>query len=103
MEHVPTECDCDFVVYCLAGRAAVSRAFAELPGASNQERLVCVDFGVCTFWLFAYYERRVPELEIRFAGFHCRVFLWMDMAAYEFNFCFGPGARGGGPALAFFV
>src|SRR5882672_6032594 len=103
MEYAAAKCDWDFTVYCVAGGVAVSRPVAELFVAGDEQRFVWMDCRVGAVWIFAHHKRRIPKLEICATGFDCGIFLRLDVAADQFDFCFGAGARGGRPSLALFV
>jgi len=62
-----------------------------------------VDRGVHLVWFFAHHEHAFSKLEVCDSSFHCRLFLWMDMAEDGINFCVGVGACGRGCFLALFV
>jgi len=93
----------NFVFYGVAGRIFVSRIAAELPFASDEQRSGGVGVRVSAFWIFSRHERRISELAIRVARIYCGIFLWVDVAEDEFDFCVGDRAWSRGRIVAFFV
>ena len=93
----------NFVFYGVAGRIFVSRAAAELSFTRDEQRFGGLGLRVTAFWVFSHHEWRISKLAIRVAGIDCGIFLRVDLAEDEFDFCVGDRARGGGRVMALFV
>ena len=93
----------NFVFYGVAGGILVSRAVAELSFTGDEQRFGGLGLCVSAFWIFSHHERRISELAIRIAGIDCGIFLWVDMAEDEFDFCVSDSSRSGGRDVALYV
>ena len=93
----------NFVFYGVAGRVFVSRLATELSFASDEQRSDGLGARVSAVRIFSHHERRISELAIRAAGIDCGIFLWVDLAEDELDFCVGDRAWSRGRIVAFFV
>ena len=59
--------------------------------------------GVGNVWIFAYYQPRISELEVRHPGIDCRDFLRVDLEKDGVDFCVSDCACVGRCGLALLV